>query len=179
MLSGKNWSENIFNEPYTDASGNSYIGCDCYFRCQWCAFKWPDHWEELIFKDITYLELVPIFLALQLWGNEMKNKKVMCPSANKILVLNITLPYLHILKLLKYDWRITIYYDVQQIAEYIAFMSLKQYAYKTINSYTSDISDVNKLVDMVDNTHTHTYARTHARTHPHTHTHIYSYNSWV
>jgi hypothetical protein len=86
MFNEKNWSENTFIELYTDASGNKKLGCGCYFKGQWCAFKWPAHWEEFIFRDITYLELVPIVLALELWGNEMKNKKVMFRSDNESLV---------------------------------------------------------------------------------------------
>ncbi|XP_060578808.1 uncharacterized protein LOC132735820 [Ruditapes philippinarum] len=53
MFNEKNWSENTFIELYTDASGNKKLGCGCYFKGQWCAFKWPAHWEEFIFRDIT------------------------------------------------------------------------------------------------------------------------------
>lgn len=42
--------------------------------------------------------------------------------------------------------------NVQQITEYIAYMSLQQYAFQTINSHVSAISYVNKLNDLVDNT---------------------------
>lgn len=45
MFNDTEWSNNTFLDLYTDSSGNSNLGCDCYFKGQWCAFKWPRHWE--------------------------------------------------------------------------------------------------------------------------------------
>jgi hypothetical protein len=69
MFNDKNCSEVTFIELYIDAPGNSYLGCGCYFKGQWCAFnKWP----EFIFKGITYLELVRIVLAIGQWNEKQK-----------------------------------------------------------------------------------------------------------
>ena len=39
--------------------------------------KWPtDLADTEILKEITYLELVPIALAIFLWGYEFKNKNI-------------------------------------------------------------------------------------------------------
>ena len=49
--------------------------------------QWPYKWNNTeILKDITYLELIPIALAVFLWGNIMKNKKVLFFSDNEAVV---------------------------------------------------------------------------------------------
>ena len=49
--------------------------------------QWPDSWTNTdILRDITYLELIPIALAIFLWGNIMKNKKVLFLSDNEAVV---------------------------------------------------------------------------------------------
>lgn len=81
-----NWVQNSSLEFFTDASGNRNLGCGCYFQGRWSVFQWPDHWENTVFSDITYLELVPIVLAFCLWCDELKDKKIMLRSDNDALV---------------------------------------------------------------------------------------------
>ncbi|XP_060592655.1 uncharacterized protein LOC132747322 [Ruditapes philippinarum] len=80
------WFENGVLELYTDAAGNKNMGCGCYFNGSWSVFKWPQTWEENIFKDITYLELIPILLALHIWGRLLERKKIILRTDNAALV---------------------------------------------------------------------------------------------
>lgn len=80
------WVDNETLELYSDASGNSDLGCGCYFQGRWAVFHWPATWHSSIFTDITYLELVPIILAFCLWAYELKNKKIILRSDNNALV---------------------------------------------------------------------------------------------
>lgn len=81
-----NWIDNLALELFTDASGNKKLGCGCYFQGRWSVFHWPDSWDDSVFSDITYLELVPIVLAFCLWGHELTAKKVILRSDNEALV---------------------------------------------------------------------------------------------
>ena len=76
-------SENL--ELFTDAAGSSQLGCGAYFNGQWAYFKWPVHWEASIFKDITYLELIPIVLAFCCWSKSMTSKRIILWSDNEAL----------------------------------------------------------------------------------------------
>jgi hypothetical protein len=41
-----------------------------YFQGKWAQKCWPKLWEEMgILKDITFLELFPVVVALCIWGN--------------------------------------------------------------------------------------------------------------
>jgi hypothetical protein len=86
MFTEKNWADNCHLELYTDASGNKNLGCGAYFQGNWVAFKWPGGWDDSTFKNVTYLELVPIILAFYTWGKELRNKKIMLRSDNNALV---------------------------------------------------------------------------------------------
>ena len=62
---------------YTDSTGWKTNGCGVYFAGKWAMLKWPTDWADTeILKDVTYLELVPIALAICLWGYDFKNKKI-------------------------------------------------------------------------------------------------------
>ncbi len=80
------WLQSDTMELFSDASGNKNLGCGCYFAGEWAVFPWPSEWNEHVFKDITFLELVPIMLSFYLWGNDFKNKKIILRSDNQALV---------------------------------------------------------------------------------------------
>ena len=86
MFQESEWVDDNCLQLFTDAAGNKELGCGCYFNGQWACFKWPVNWEESTFKDITYLELVPIILAFTLWSADMKHKKILLRSDNLALV---------------------------------------------------------------------------------------------
>ncbi|KAK6185508.1 hypothetical protein SNE40_007726 [Patella caerulea] len=72
---------------FTDSSGNGLLGCGAYFAGQWVYFGWPKAWEnKSILADITFLELVPIVIALELWGFRFSNKRLLLHVDNMALV---------------------------------------------------------------------------------------------
>jgi len=72
---------------FTDSAGGSSKGCGAYFAGKWVALQWPEKWNNTeVLKDITYLELIPIILAIFIWGNAMKHKKVIFFSDNEAVV---------------------------------------------------------------------------------------------
>lgn len=50
----------------------------------------PNDWKDEIFRDITYLELIPIALAIFLWESEFENKKLLfhCDNAAVVSIIN-------------------------------------------------------------------------------------------
>lgn len=77
-------SENLWF--YTDAAGSKELGCGTYFQGKWSVFKWPEYWEDIIFLDITYLELITIIFAFCIWGPQLKGKSIMIRSDNCALL---------------------------------------------------------------------------------------------
>ena len=58
-----------------------------FYSGHWVFFPWPELWQtEEIMRDITFLELVPIVLALYLFKNELSLKIIMFHTDNKALV---------------------------------------------------------------------------------------------
>lgn len=84
---GLTWTDNDILQLYTDSAGNAELGCGSYFNGKWAQFKWPDSWVGLhILQDITFLELIPILLALCIWAPLLKNSKILFRTDNIALV---------------------------------------------------------------------------------------------
>ena len=82
-----NWSTNSELQLYTDSAGGETKGCGAFFAGKWTFLQWPQRWRNTpILKDITYLELIPIALAISIWGHELRNKKVILFSDNEAVV---------------------------------------------------------------------------------------------
>ena len=67
---------------YTDACKS--LGCGAWFGKFWFSIPWPSQWW--IDQTITFLELVPIVLALEAWGDMMRNQCAIIHSDNLALV---------------------------------------------------------------------------------------------
>ncbi|KAJ8318053.1 hypothetical protein KUTeg_003144 [Tegillarca granosa] len=51
-------------------NGNAQLGCAAVLETHWCFMRWPFPWHNKpILKDITFLELVPISLAFNIWSS--------------------------------------------------------------------------------------------------------------
>ena len=62
------WVSSTSLKLQTDSAAGSGLGCGVYFDGHWCQLFWPEHWYETgLLKDITFLEFVPIALAVCLW----------------------------------------------------------------------------------------------------------------
>lgn len=66
---------------YTDASGN--LGFGAMFQTRWFFGSWP---RELKDHHITFKELLPIVMALEVWGLELSNKCIVIHSDNNAVV---------------------------------------------------------------------------------------------
>lgn len=81
------WTDNDVIQLFTDSAGGDGKGCGAYFSGKWSFFEWPSTWSELgILRDITFLELVPVVLSMEIWGNQLQNKKIMFHIDNIALV---------------------------------------------------------------------------------------------
>ncbi|XP_061175932.1 uncharacterized protein LOC133184874 [Saccostrea echinata] len=66
---------------YTDASGS--MGFAAILDTQWFVSHWQDNMGEY---QIAIKELFPIVLAIEIWGKEMENKRVLFMSDNMAVV---------------------------------------------------------------------------------------------
>lgn len=81
------WYENSIINLYTDSAGGASLGCGCYFAGQWAFFQWPKIWgNSKVLTDITFLEMVPVLLAVMLWGDRLRNMKIVLRIDNEALV---------------------------------------------------------------------------------------------
>ena len=81
------WVSNHQLNLYTDSSGSSHLGCGVYFKGNWAFFPWPIIWQEKeVMRDMTFLELVPILLAIYLYKTSFVDKQIMFHTDNNSLV---------------------------------------------------------------------------------------------
>jgi hypothetical protein len=53
----------------------------------WAQLVWPAQWElSGILTDITFLELFPVVVALNIWGYYLRNKKIIFHVDNQAVV---------------------------------------------------------------------------------------------
>ncbi len=66
----------------SDASGN--WGCGAFTsRGEWFQLQWPESWREV---HITVKELLPVVMALAVWGYQWSGKSVRCLCDNAAVV---------------------------------------------------------------------------------------------
>ena len=81
------WCSNDTLQFFTDSAVAESLGCGAFCAGNWVAFAWPKTWYGTeIMRDITFLELVPLVLALLIWGGQLANKKVIFHIDNMALV---------------------------------------------------------------------------------------------
>ena len=69
---------------FTDSAAGEGLGFGIYFAGAWACAKWPDDWHAAGYTDdITVLELFPIMVALFIWGEQLRNKKICFRSDNE------------------------------------------------------------------------------------------------
>ena len=72
----RNWVSNTDMELFTDSAGNAQLGWGAVLGNQWTYLKWPVEWSNSpIIKDITFLELVPIAIALCVWKEQFRDRR--------------------------------------------------------------------------------------------------------
>ncbi len=79
------WTSSDVLQLYTDSC--KVAGSGAYFRGEWIYFGWPTDWlSSQIMGNITFLEFVPVLLALLVWGSHFCNKKIVMNIDNLGLV---------------------------------------------------------------------------------------------
>jgi hypothetical protein len=72
----KDWISNETLKLFTDSSGNPELGCGVYFNGLWAQLRWPWRNSHLM-KNMSFLEMVPVVLAMFLWVTSLENKKIL------------------------------------------------------------------------------------------------------
>ena len=81
------WLNSQCLQLFSDSCGTASLGCGCYFAGKWAFYQWPEKWcNQKILLDITFLEMVPVLLAIQLWGRELSRKRIVLYIDNEALV---------------------------------------------------------------------------------------------
>ncbi|KAM3940651.1 uncharacterized protein RB166_000605 [Leptodactylus fuscus] len=74
---------------FTDAAGSAGFGA--YFQGRWCAGAWPEDWVAAgLVANLALLELFPILVAVELWGQEFWDRRVCfhCDNSAVVFVIN-------------------------------------------------------------------------------------------
>ena len=58
------WVEIPEIELFTNSAGRSDLGHGPYSHGSSAFMKWPSHWKNEVFNYMTYLEIIPIALAI-------------------------------------------------------------------------------------------------------------------
>ena len=81
ILSHQRWLTSESLHLSTDSAGS--LGYGAVFHPHWFSGSWPPHWFHM---DITFKELVPIVLALEIWGPVLHQKCIILHTDNAAVV---------------------------------------------------------------------------------------------
>ncbi|KAK3103148.1 hypothetical protein FSP39_016826 [Pinctada imbricata] len=68
----------------SDSAGS--FGRGVIFKNLWAYMSWPEEWSSDIRRDLTYLELVPVALAIHIWGESLQSSKIVMQVDNLAVV---------------------------------------------------------------------------------------------
>lgn len=72
---------------FTDSAGGPSGGWGIYFEGSWSQGLWPSEWLDLgVGSDITFLEFFPVVLSIIIFGDRLKNRKLIVRSDNTAVV---------------------------------------------------------------------------------------------
>ena len=81
------WTSAEQLELYTDSAGGNDLGFGIYFGGKWAHGRWPTSWAACeILKDMTFLELFPVLVAVTIWGHLLANTKILFHIDNQATV---------------------------------------------------------------------------------------------
>lgn len=106
---------------FTDAAGS--YGFAAIFRTHWCSGKWPPFWvSNKAIKNVVLLELFPVVVALEIWGDQFANKRIIFNTDNKgvLFALYCLSPKsLLVIKLLRYLVILCLKFNIWIKAKYV------------------------------------------------------------
>ena len=75
---------------YSDASANKDLGCGGYNQKSWFILQWEEDYMETYSPSINYLELYAVTVAIHLWIQIYKNKKIIlfCDNMSVVHMIN-------------------------------------------------------------------------------------------
>lgn len=77
------WVSNEDIQLFTDSAGGANLGFGAYLAGKWTCCKWPQSWVfQGLTDDITFLEMFPLLVSVHIWGEDLKNKKIIFRSDN-------------------------------------------------------------------------------------------------
>ena len=121
VIPNTEWLSNETIQLFTDSAGGPNGGFGIYFNGKWSHGRWPASWAHLT-TDMTLLEFFPVVVALNLWGAEFTNKKILFHIDNLAVVHVInsqTTKSDKVLKLLRKLILICLTLNIQIKAEHI------------------------------------------------------------
>ena len=79
---------------FTDRAGGKTLGCASYPDGAWTVLNWPKHWSSEILNDITYLEIIPVAMAIFLWKERFEAKTILfhCDNMAVVTIVNSKTP---------------------------------------------------------------------------------------
>jgi len=81
------WTSNDTIMLFTDSAAGAGTEGAAYLSGEWVFFQWPENWVKSdIIGNITFLEFVPVVLAMSVWGHKLQNKKIIFNIDNMSLV---------------------------------------------------------------------------------------------
>lgn len=81
------WSYSDQLQLFSDSAGGKEKGFGIYFRGRWAQANWPNSWvSKGLMTDITFLELFPVVVAINIWGQLLKNKRIIFRIDNMAVV---------------------------------------------------------------------------------------------
>ena len=81
LLQEQRWVSAESLNLFTDAAGS--IGYGAIYKTHWVMGTWPPDWIDF---NITWKELFPIILALEIWGPFLKNNCITLHTDNYVVV---------------------------------------------------------------------------------------------
>ena len=106
---------------FTDAAGS--IGFGAILGNRWCMQHWPEDWKARgLIRNVTFLELFPIVVALVVWGTSLGNKVIVFWSDSMSVVSAINgqsacCPL--VLRLVKFLVRLCLRHNIQFSAKHV------------------------------------------------------------
>lgn len=84
----EDWITSFDMQLFTDSAGaGPGKGCGCYFQGKWAFLPWPKEWfGSDILLDLTFLETIPIALAIFLWYERLQRKRIIFNIDNLAVV---------------------------------------------------------------------------------------------
>ncbi|XP_048761600.1 uncharacterized protein LOC125670455 isoform X1 [Ostrea edulis] len=81
------WVNNDTLELYTDSAGGDSGGFGIFFAGKWAYAQWPSSWlAQGLTRDMTFLELFPVQVAIEVWKHQFANYRILFYIDNMAVV---------------------------------------------------------------------------------------------